>query len=51
LRFVRGTDRIAGLRLTPTDLYRWTCAQIYSITVLSHDEREALRPRCGPRPA
>jgi hypothetical protein len=137
LRFVRGADRIAGLRLTPRGLYRWyasccktplgntvgpgipfvgvfaqtvqsldrvgppiggilgkfaigtappgttrpnlrllarairkilgwklrgqtwphpffertTRAPIYSICVLSHDEREALRPLCGPRPA
>lgn len=137
LRFLRGTDRIAGLRLTPKGLHRWyasccksplgntlgpglpfvgiitqafrspdhdfgppiggilgkfavgtappgstrpnlrllarairkvlgwklrgqtwphpffdrtTRAPIYSITVLSHDEREALRPLCGPRP-
>jgi hypothetical protein len=30
---------------------RATRAPIYPITVLSHDEREALRPLCGPRPA
>lgn len=138
LRFVRGTDHIAGLRLGPKGLYRWyaTCcktplgnmvgpgipfvgvvaqafrspdadfgppvggilgkfavgtappgtvrpnvrllaravgkvlgwklrgqswphpffdrqrrAPIYPVTVLSRDEREALRPLCGPRPA
>jgi hypothetical protein len=137
LRFVRGADRIAGVRLTPKGLYRWyasccktpvgntvgpglpfvgiiaqalrsadrlgpptggilgkfavgtappgttglnvrllarairkilgwklggqtwphpffertTRAPIYPLTVLSHDEREALRPLCGPRPA
>lgn len=138
LRFVRGTDRITGLRLTPKGLHRWyaTCcktplgntlgpgipfvgviaqafqspdstfgppvggilgkfavgtpppgttrpsvrllaravrkvlgwkllgqtwphpffdrdtrAPIYPLTVLSQEEREALRPLCGPRPA
>jgi hypothetical protein len=30
---------------------RKTRAPIYPVTVLSHDEREALRPLCGPRPA
>jgi hypothetical protein len=30
---------------------RGTGAPIYPITVLSRDEREALRPLCGPRPA
>jgi len=28
-----------------------TRAPIYSFTVLSHDEHEALHSRCGPRPA
>ena len=28
-----------------------TRAPIYPVSVLSHDEREALRPLCGPRPA
>lgn len=30
---------------------RATRAPTYPVTVLSHDEREALRPLCGPRPA
>ena len=30
---------------------RTTRAPIYPLTVLSPDEREALRPLCGPRPA
>ncbi|HZJ62259.1 MAG TPA: DUF6151 family protein [Kofleriaceae bacterium] len=30
---------------------RATRAPRYPITVLSHDEREALRPLCGPKPA
>jgi hypothetical protein len=29
---------------------RATRARAYPLTVLSHDEREALRPLCGPRP-
>jgi len=30
---------------------RTTRAPIHPVTVLTHDEREALRPLCGPRPA
>ena len=39
--------------MTATIDLRCRCGDvpICPITVLSHDEREALRPLCGPRPA
>ena len=52
----RALGKVAGWKLRgqtwPHPFFdRATRAPIYAITVLSHAEREALRPQCGPRPA
>lgn len=52
----RAIGKVAGWKLRgatwPHPFFdRATRAAIYPVTVLTHDEREALRPLCGPRPA
>lgn len=52
----RAISKVAGWKLRgrawPHPFFdRATRAPVYPVTVLSPDERDALRPLCGPRPA
>jgi hypothetical protein len=57
LRFLaRAVGKVIGWKIRgntwPHPFFdRATGAPTHPVTVLSHDEREALRPLCGPRPA